>query len=550
MSFDSRLTFLRLRGPAGLAALACSSALVGLLSAPASLCAQTPPPDAAPVLRDVDPPTTLEPLPDATAPPTQPSASAPDDAGRSARIDQGSANYGRPRPLVIGKKAKPKTTGRPLPPLVPYPTSAEARRQQRARTPDGYAPPPPPSPTTAQLPSIERRTPKRPDEQPFDPVGLDVGLLRVKPYFESDVGYDDNPDRVPKGSSLLRGSSFLYEEGGADFASDWSRHSLIGSLRLGYYDYFENSNADRPTGGGKFTSRIDVTRDTKINIDGQFNLDTQNPTSPNITPGVATATLRGRPLIYSFGGGLGVQQNFNRLEMSLRGSVDRFGNQDATFSDGSVQDLSHYNYNAYGLTGRAAYEMTPGVKPFIEATVDQRVHDFEVDPLGNLRNSTGADAKIGSTFELTRLITGSIAGGYADRHYQDARLKDLRGATFDSSLVYTATPLTTVTLRGTTTLDETTVAGASGTITRKASLEVGHALLRNLTITGLASYVDANYVGGNLDQRTMDLGLRVEYNLTRSVVIKGSFTHERLLSNASGSDYTANVIMIGLKLQR
>ena len=38
--------------------------------------------------------------------------------------------------------------------------------------------------------------------------------------------------------------------------------------------------------------------------------------------------------------------------------------------------------------------------------------------------------------------------------------------------------------------------------------------------------------------------------LARSIVVRGSFTHERLKSSAPGSDYTANVFLLGLRLQR
>ena len=62
---------------------------------------------------------------------------------------------------------------------------------------------------------------------------------------------------------------------------------------------------------------------------------------------------------------------------------------------------------------------------------------------------------------------------------------------------------------------------------------------------------NTDYQGGApLHERTLTGTLKAEYNLSRSVIVRGSFTHERLQSSTPGSDYTANVFLLGLKLQR
>ena len=62
------------------------------------------------------------------------------------------------------------------------------------------------------------------------------------------------------------------------------------------------------------------------------------------------------------------------------------------------------------MVSRGSYELTPGVKPFVEVGVDRRVHDLEVDFDGQMRNSQGIYVKGGSTFELTRILTGEARG--------------------------------------------------------------------------------------------------------------------------------------------
>ena len=375
----------------------------------------------------------------------------------------GAANYGKPRLLAPGRKPPKKSFAHPLPPLVPYPSSAEAKRTARrdAQVAPGATLDPAavaPGPTTAMPQPLPQKTKPRIDDDPFAPVGVNAGLLRIKPYAEEDFGYADNPNLAPAGAANRQGSFFQRQELGGTAQSDWNNHSLTGDLRLGYDEFLTDHAADAPDGAGKFTLRVDAARDTRIIVDGKFDLSTQLQSSPNLNNGGASTALSTRPLIADGGAGLGLSHNFNRLELTLRGSVDRVYWADAHFSDGSTQQLSRESYNDYGLTLRAAYEATPGVKPFIEAQVDQRDHDSLADLYGYLRNSDGDQLRAGSTVELTRLLTGDISVGYADRHYEDRRLADLRGPVFDSSLVWTATPLTKLTLRGSSTMDETSVA--------------------------------------------------------------------------------------------
>lgn len=430
-----------------------------------------------------------------------------------------------------------------LPELVPYATAPGARARR------GGANPPPPAPTTAAIPFPEHRKPKA-DPSPFAPVGLDVGAgLRLRPYVEADGGYDSNPNRAVGANA--KGSTTARAGAGFGLASEWGRHEFKADLRGGYTRYFRVDDADRPDLTGTASLKLEATRDTQLLFDAKVNLDTQRPGSPEITSlGTRGATLNGRPLVVGYGVGAGVTERFGRFESTLRGSIDRTDYADGDLSDGSKLALGGQSYTTFGLRDRLAYEASPGVKPFIEGSLDLRRHDDRIDASGFARDSKGATVKAGTSFELTRTLTGEASAGYGWRRYDDKRLGDLRGPVFDAALIWTATPLTTVTLKASTELGETNIANASGAIRRKASVEISHALLRNLTLAATASLSEADYRGTDLTERSFSAGLRADYNLTRSVVVRGSFTHERLKSSAANSDYTANTFLLGLRLQR
>lgn len=404
----------------------------------------------------------------------------------------------------------------------------------------------PPQQTVSNLPPTlppapEPRKRKRPEEDPYAPLGLRLGNVILRPAITGSGGYDSNPSRV---SGQSKGSLFSRTEGELGIQSDWNVHELTGMLRGGYSRYYRDDSASRPDAEGNMSLRLDATRDTRILLESRLRLDTQRPGSPDLT-----AAVQGRPITWNYGASAGVTHDINRLQFTLRGSVDRQDYEDADLSNGRKLSQADRNQTQYGLRLRAAYEVTPGFKPFVQAEVDTRQFDEKVDSSGYMRSSDGYTARLGSTFEISRMLTGEISVGYQDRKYEDGRLRNLRGFVGDAAILWTPTPLTTVTLRGTSELGDTTIAGSSGTTARRVNLEVAHALRRNLTVTGFAGYGRTEYDGQDLREDVATIGARLEYKLTRTFSVRASFTHERLNSTNQGSDYTANVAQVGLRVQ-
>jgi hypothetical protein len=116
---------------------------------------------------------------------------------------------------------------------------------------------------------------------------------------------------------------------------------------------------------------------------------------------------------------------------------------------------------------------------------------------------------------MTSLIGGEASTGYGQRKYEDPRLSNLNGALVDASLIYTPTPLTKVTLRNTTAFEETSVANASGAVVRRVTLEISHALLRNVTLTALGTFQDTQYRGVTLEEKYFNGTLRVQSDAHR-----------------------------------
>lgn len=471
-----------------------------------------------------------------------PAASGASDTGYDAL----NRKRKRIKPYPGAPKPKPSPGPGSPPPIVPtppltVPPSSKANKAPVAPSVAGTVVGQPP----------RKRLP--PDLDPFAPTGVRVGSFLVKSAVEIYGGYDNNPARFvqPKGSAFYKIAPELLA------ASDWSRHSVVVDLRgsfTGYDQTFPSAplqispapvNVDRTEFNGKIDGRIDVSRDTRINTEARLRVGSDNPGSPNIQAGLTKL-----PLFTTTGGTLGIEQDFNRLQLKLDGLVDRTVYQDSQLTDGTSTTNIDRNFNQYGGVGRATYEVLPGLKPFAEIQGDVRVHDVPADRFGYLRDSSGGYIKAGTTFEFTRLLTGEASIGYAARSYTDPRLEVLKGLLTSASLVWAATPLTTAKFISTTSIDETTIPGVPGVLTRTYAVEVSHDFRRWLTAIGKFTYGTQDYQENSRFDKIYSLQGDIVYKLNREIQLKAQVRRDILESNVAGASTASTVVMLGVRLQR
>jgi hypothetical protein len=304
------------------------------------------------------------------------------------------------------------------------------------------------------------------------------------------------------------------------------------------------TNIDRPDFTGHVDGRLDVTRDFDLTGQARLRVATDNPGSPNIQAGLARY-----PVYATFGSTVGFDQRFNRLQVSAGATVDRTVYQNSTLTDGETSSNDDRNFNQVGGIGRVAYELKPGLKPFVEVEGDTRVHDLPIDRSGFARDSNGGYAKGGTSFEFTRLLTGEVAVGWSERSYTDPRLNRLQGLLTTASLVWSATPLTTVRFFSDTQINETTLANTSGVLVHTYSFEVDHDFRRWLTGIGKFTYGTYDYQGDNRSDRTYSIEGDLIYKMTRNLWIKGTLRQDMLESNVPLASSKATVAMLGVRLQ-
>ncbi|WP_291572585.1 outer membrane beta-barrel protein [Bradyrhizobium sp.] len=471
--------------------------------------------------------------------------------------DTGFDSLGRTRkkPKFDPGQAKPKPSpgpGTPPPPTTPPPATTAPPRLSI-----------PPSQTANKTPmapamagTVDGQPPRRRlnvDNDPFGAVGDYAGAFLIKSAVELSGGYDTNPGRLPEPHGLpfwVVAPEFLA-------VSDWDRHALVADLKGSFTGYGGSlpsmvdgaispapTNVDRPSFNGHIDGRLDVTQDTHLTAEVRLLAATDNPGSPNIQAGMAKY-----PVYTTLGGTFGIDQNFNRLEVYAGATIDRTVYQNSVLTDGSSTTNDDRDFNQYGGVGRVSYDLMPGLKPFVEVEGDNRVHDLFLDRNFYARDSTGGYAKAGTSFEFTRLLTGEISVGYAERSYVDTRLQRLQGLLVASSLTWTATPLTTAKFYSTTSIDETTLPGVSGVLTHTYTVEVDHDFRRWLTAIGKFTFATLDYQGDGRFDKTYSAEADLVYKMTRNLWVKGTLRRDVLNSNLPGNSSASTVVMLGVRLQ-
>ena len=166
---------------------------------------------------------------------------------------------------------------------------------------------------------------------------------------------------------------------------------MSADLKGSYIWYNDNGldNLNKPDLDLRAKARLDITKQTKAEIDGRFGLHADNPGDPNLPADIAT------PPMYITPGAHGRNQAYFQSPGIVAQGLDRSHRLSAmpTPMTAASSISRDRNYNQYGARVRAAYESLPGIKPFVEYGVDLRRHDRENDAAGIARNSDGRPSR-------------------------------------------------------------------------------------------------------------------------------------------------------------
>ncbi len=374
----------------------------------------------------------------------------------------------------------------------------------------------------------EAQAPSPPAEpaDPFAPPGLRRGAFTLHPGMEADVVFTDNLDQTEKGRRAAAG---LRLAPSLRLKSNWPRHELEIGLK-GAFIAWSREGEKEATFSAEMKTRLDIRRGTALRLEATYDLGEEDDPPERLQHDLGLKTT--------------LSHDIGRLRLSATAQAAR------TFytrplGGGAAGSDDDYTTPAGSL--RVSWELSPALRPYLEAGGDMRIHDRNRDSAGRKRNSAGAWVEAGAEFAPDGVWSGAIGLRLALRDYDDPAYGTTRGAGVNAELGWRPSRITEIRLKSAFDIDETTASGASGARKYTVSLAPRHALRANLTLKGLLQAEYADYVGISDHELTLTAGGEIAWKFHRGCELVGAYALERQWSTFSGADYLENRITIGLR---
>jgi hypothetical protein len=382
---------------------------------------------------------------------------------------------------------------------------------------------------------------KKPEDNPYAPVGIAVGTFAVSPSLESGLTWTSNANSSTTGEPALLSETTLRLNAISEWGGDKTTFDAFGNFRK----TISGEEIKEIRAGLDAGMERDLGHDWKLLAALGYEIGPESASSPVVIEG----TLE-EPIVQNFNGSLGAEKDIGRVQLRLTGNVEREVYGDADLSTGGTVSQADRNSTLAALVLRTGYEISPALTPFVELEYGRRVYDEEPDSNGYDRNTTRTGARGGVELDLGEKFNGEFAAGWIREALQDDRLEPISGPTVAAALNWSPERGTLVGLNATTTVEGTTTPDESGSMLYSGLLTASRELRANLT-GGLAlgaGYRD--YTGAEGHDVIWSAESNLTYWLNRYAGLTGKLRHEQQTSTLPDRDYTANSVFLGLKLQR
>lgn len=390
---------------------------------------------------------------------------------------------------------------------------------------------------------------QRPHEG-YEALGVREGAFTLWPKLTASGEYNNNifatqDDTVADG--------IFHTTPEIDLTSNWSRHSLQAHARGVLNQYAQNSDQNTNDYSLGADGKLDVLRSASI-FGG---VDVSRYTEPRTSAG-----SEGEPFPVQFHqttAYLSGARTFNRLKVSGRVDWRKYNylNRTGNFpQDDRDRDV-------YVATARADYAVSPDTAVFVEVDGNDRNYDLSSSPIVNgvptfpdfvNRDAKGGQVLVGANFELAALVRGEVGVGYMKQDYKDKAFSDYSGLGARGQVEWFPTQLTTVTVTGSRSVEDASIVGASSYISTNGALQVDYELLRNVILSGNASYGHDAYRGIDRTDKRYGIGASASYLMNRNVGVSLAYNHFK--QDSSGTDtstqvanYTVDRVGLTLTLQ-
>ena len=377
----------------------------------------------------------------------------------------------------------------------------------------------------------------------FEAIGVPLGAFMAYPKIALTAEHNDNIYATSTGEI---DDMIFRVQPEVNITSNWSRHALTAYGRATinrYQDYDSEDTEDYAVGA---SGRLDVLRAASISAAADWAQLTE-PRSSSSSPQASV-----EPIQYDLtSASLSGVREFNRLKVSGRYDYRNYDYEDGVTAGGAPIEQDDRDRDIQTITLRADYAVSPATALFVELSKNWREYDLAPPAVTLTRDSEGAQALVGANFELGALTRGEIGVGYITQEFDDPAFNDIDGFGARAQVEWFPTQLTTVTLTGSRTVEDSGIVGSSGYLSTNVGAQVDHELMRNVILTGQVAYGNDDYEGIDREDDRITAGLSGTYLLNRHVGVTVGYSYFDQDSGGvgGGNDFKVNKVGAPLTLQ-
>ncbi|MDX3909290.1 MAG: outer membrane beta-barrel protein [Sphingobium sp.] len=323
----------------------------------------------------------------------------------------------------------------------------------------------------------------RPD---YDPLGVNLGSFMLFPKVETGVGLTSN---VFLTNGNEESDGFAVFNPSVRARSEWDRHQVQLNASGAFRRFFDNSIRNEDAFNLGALGRLDIGDALAVTGEAQYTQQFETPITGDVDSSLAVLSQYERDFL-----SLRAQYGVGQGRLILAVDRSHFAFDPIRLPTGTVIDQENRDRTLSRVTAQAEYALTPSVSFYGQANYGDTNYDTQLSPGIANRDSDSYRFIVGSNFDLSALVRGTIGAGYARRNYDSALYKDVSGLSVEAKVEYFPTELTTFGLGLRRVIEDSNIGDTNAYFDNRATARVDHELLRNLILNAIAEYAQQDFI--------------------------------------------------------
>ncbi len=317
-------------------------------------------------------------------------------------------------------------------------------------------------------------------------------------------------------------------DGDAEITRPWDGSGEIGvtALRLGLSG----------------TALLD--RDTQISGNAALRLEQPLSSTPGLNPVILTP-----PQVLTGSAGLGVDRTFGKVNIGLKGNLERTIYGETNRADTGLTDNSSQNLWQADASLRAGIQVTPILEVFGEGSLGRDMFDVAA-PGGVLADATSRALRGGIAGRWNGVWTASASLGVGYHDFDDASLSDITTRLYDASITYSPDPTLNLTASLSTNI-EPAGADANGTarVSHSVAANVAYNVNSWLRLRASADWGLSTLEGSGETERRNGIGAGADYVINRHTALTADYNYVHRDNSTTGILDT-HTVGLGITIRR